>query len=99
MQRQSIILGKKKENSYFGTKKTTVAGPDFYITPTLRPRCQMCPKNGMFEQAPRPQSRHVEVPNMKNSKDIFKNVTKNKQDTLISQIWPSGIWSLRTLAM
>jgi hypothetical protein len=43
MQRLSIILVEKKETSYFGTKKTMDAGPDFYITPRWRPRCQICP--------------------------------------------------------
>jgi hypothetical protein len=36
---------------------------------------------------------------MKHTKDTFNKLTKNKQDTLISQIWPFNIWPLRTLAM
>jgi hypothetical protein len=40
MQRLSIILVEKKESSRFGTKETTVAGPDFYITPRWRLRCE-----------------------------------------------------------
>ena len=46
-QRQSIVLVDKKENSCFGTKKATVAGPVFSITPRLRPRCHICPNHGM----------------------------------------------------
>jgi len=64
MQRLSIILVEKKENSHFVTKKTTVAGPNFSMTPRLRPRCQICPKNGTFVEARRPQNRQKEVPNM-----------------------------------
>ena len=76
-----------------------VTGPDFSITPRWRPRCQICPYNGKPVESPRPQNKQVEVPKLNDTKDTSRNLTKNKQDTLISQIWPSGIWPLRTLAM
>ena len=69
----------KKKSSRFGTKKAAVAGPDFSIAPKWRPRCQICPNHGTYVEGPRPQSRLVEVPNMKNTKDKFKIITKNKQ--------------------
>jgi hypothetical protein len=46
MQRLSIILVEKKETSHFRTKKTMVAGPDFYIVPRWRLRCKQAAPKG-----------------------------------------------------
>ena len=61
MQRLIIIWVGKKETSHLGTKQTTVAGPDFYITPKWRPRCQICPLHGTCIEARRPQSKQLEM--------------------------------------
>ena len=76
----------KKEIMRFRSKKAAVVGSDFSITPKWRPRCQIWPNHGKKVEGPRPKSRLVEVPNMKNTKDTFKIITKNKQDSLISHI-------------